>query len=181
MTSGAADSSQLLLLEYETLKTEQIARIGMRDGLIYASIASAATAIGFSLGNDDIPVSVVLAVPVAAFALGWTYLANDRKITEIGRYLREVAALEFGPGSLGWEIRHVQGKDRKRLKGIQLLVDVLVFPGSGASALIAFFAVEDDFGIWTLAAVLGGVVLLLILACEMVRFAVGALGIDIDL
>src|SRR2546422_11681197 len=82
----ATDLLALVTLEYERLKEEQLKRIGTRDGLIYATLASIAAVLGtgVKLGSPQL----LLILPPAVLLLGWTYLANDRKVTEIGAYIR---------------------------------------------------------------------------------------------
>lgn len=69
----------LVLAEYQTLKAEQLARIGTRDNLLYATYAAI---VGVALAGAG-QARVLLALPAAGVVLGWTYLANDKKITQI--------------------------------------------------------------------------------------------------
>jgi hypothetical protein len=115
------------LAEYQALKAEQVARIGIRDNLIYAVLAAAgaiAAAVA-TAGN----VRLLLALPPAALVLGWTYLQNDRKISAIGAYLRD------GELPLRWETAHRATADRRRTKHWQLAIDLTAFCGPGAAAL----------------------------------------------
>ncbi len=158
---------QLLAIEYEKLKEEQIARIGTRDNLIYAAVASVGAAVGFGAANEDARL-VLLFLPVVTFALGWTYLSNDLKITTIGRYLGHIAEQQLGSAGFGWESHHVQLAGRTRRKRYQLLVDVSIFPGSGIIS-VAYAWSLGDLGATKVALMVAGLALSLLLAYEMVR------------
>lgn len=82
--------SQLLdvhLREFDKLKSEQIARLGFRDNLIYVTIVAVSGILSFALTNLA-NYDALLLVPWATLILGWTYLVNDEKISAIGRYIR---------------------------------------------------------------------------------------------
>lgn len=74
--------SQLLdihLREFDKLKSEQIARIGFRDNLIYVTIVAVGGILSFAL-TSLANYNALLLVPWATLILGWTYLVNDEKI-----------------------------------------------------------------------------------------------------
>ena len=77
----------LVLAEYQQIKTEQVARIGFRDNLMYVTLVAIAGTLTITHSADSR--GYLLLVPAVAFALGWTYLANDNMISAIGRYVRE--------------------------------------------------------------------------------------------
>lgn len=136
----AATAVTVLLEEYKALKAEQVSRIGIRDNLIYAMIlAVAAVAGGTPLAGHAVP----LLLPPVGIVLGWTYLANDRMITAIGRYLRHELGARLATHAaepvFGWE--HEAGGDirRRQRKLIQLGVDAGVFALPGLAALVAFW------------------------------------------
>ena len=126
--------SEITLAEYKQIKTEQSARIGTRDNLIYAMIL--ATAGTLTISHSAHSAAYLLLVPAVGFVLGWTYVANDQMITAIGRYFRNHPAL---PG-LGWETdcRHSVVRRNQR-KAIQLAVDLTTFCAPGLVALVAFW------------------------------------------
>jgi hypothetical protein len=131
---------KVLLEEYKALKTEQVSRIGIRDNLIYAMIlAVAAVAGGTPLAGHAVP----LLLPPVGIVLGWTYLANDRMITAIGRYLRDELgarlAAHTGEPVFGWEHEAAGDTRRRQRKLIQLGIDVGVFALPGLAALVAFW------------------------------------------
>lgn len=141
---------QVLLQEYTSLKSEQGARIGFRDNLLYTTIgavgAIAAVALGgFSSGSGPIRHAFLL-VPWVTAILGWTYLVNDEKITAIRRYIDTSLAprLEKFVGdshknyAFSWEHFHRSDVVRKNRKGVQLAIDLWTFVISGIGAVMAF-------------------------------------------
>lgn len=129
----APEPGECALAEYRQLKTEQTARIGFRDNLIYFTIiavAGALAAVRSAHGHG-----FLLLVPVVTFCLGWTYLRNDHMITAIGRYVAEHPLL---PG-MNWETEHPADQRRATRKIIQLAADLIMFCGSAFAALIAFW------------------------------------------
>ena len=122
------------LQEYDKLKSEQLARIGFRDNLIYVTIVviSGILTVAF---RDPPNYTVLLVLPWAMLILGWTYLINDEKISAIGKYIRLTLAEKIQAllgdvqleALLGWEIAHRSDKRRGRRKLEQLLIDEITF------------------------------------------------------
>ena len=141
---STADLLALVTLEYEQLKDEQLKRIGTRDGLIYATLASVAAIM--AAGIKTASPLLLLALPPTVLLLGWTYLANDRKVTEIGAYIRTDLATRArvllpGADPFGWETHHrihCAGTGRRSHKVGQLLVDLTAFclPAIAAPAVL---------------------------------------------
>lgn len=135
----------ILLSEYEKLKQEQIARIGFRDNLIYATLI-ALTAVVSIVADDTTRIPVLLVLPLVCITLGWTYLVNDEKISAIGRYIRiafsdkirELIKSE-NPMLFGWEIAHRSDARRGSRKVIQFIVDEFVFVLPGLIAILIFW------------------------------------------
>ena len=162
----AAD--EMVLAEYEQLKTEQIARIGFRDNLIYVTlvaIAGTLTVAHASRGHG-----YLLLVPAVTFILGWTYLANDHMISAIGRYVRDCPALP-----MSWEQAHISDGRRRSRKAIQLAVDLTVFCGSGAAALAAFWAAPHPSLILAIASAAEAVTTV-VLAWQFTAYSRGTAG-----
>jgi hypothetical protein len=131
--------------EFEKLKDEQIARIGFRDNLIYATLGVFGAVVSFAL-TDESRYPALLVLPLVSLVLGWTYLVNDEKVSAIGRYIRRDLSdrLRILTGAndaeplFGWEIAHRDDKDRSARKHRQFVVDELTFVGSGAVGLCAY-------------------------------------------
>jgi len=139
----------VLLDEYRVLKSEQVSRIGFRDNLLYVAVGAlggvASVALG-GIGSGNGPMyEVFLLGPWVTTILGWTYLNNDRKITDIRRYIdgpwrREMEkTLPPGRAPMQWEIDHRRGAGHDTRKSFQLMIDLVTFVFSGAVALVAYF------------------------------------------
>jgi hypothetical protein len=87
---GMEDSQllEILLAEYNVLKTEQGQRIGFRDNIIYVTLGSFGAILSFAIA-DKVNYHALLLIPWVCVILGWTYLVNDDKISAIGRYIRD--------------------------------------------------------------------------------------------
>ncbi|MFF5495563.1 hypothetical protein [Streptomyces aquilus] len=144
---------QLLLVEYQTIKDEQKARIGFRDNLLYVTLAVVAAVIAAAAQAKQ--ASMLLALPPVCVVLGWTYLVNDDKISAIGAYVRadlgpRLAALaEPGGGfqAFGWETGHSGDPRRKSRKAIQLVIDLTAFCAVPIAALVVFWVGGEGGGL----------------------------------
>ncbi len=136
---------EVLLAEYNCLKTEQAQRIGFRDNLLYVTLGVFGAVVSFAV-SDPSHYFALLVIPWVCLILGWTYVVNDEKISSLGRYIRytltdkvkELTNLE--PQILfGWETAHRSDKHRKRRKIQQLVIDEITFVLSGIAALMVFW------------------------------------------
>lgn len=143
------------LAEYDQLKKEQQARIVHRDSLIYATLAVIAAVVAAAF-KASTPYAL-LALPPATFVLGWTYLANDRKVSAIGYYVRTSLAVDAAAAAsptlaaFGWETHHVDDRRRTATKVTWMMVDLLVFYVPALAAVIFVFSASADPW-WALAA-----------------------------
>lgn len=134
---------KIYLTEYEKLKDEQSTRIGFRDNLIYATLVAIGGVLSFTLANTN-SILALLVLPLATVVLGRVYVANDEKISSIGRYIREDLAARIG-AILGapreqifaWERDHRARTHPARNKTFQLVVELALFVGTGIVALVA--------------------------------------------
>ncbi|MEV6976620.1 hypothetical protein [Kitasatospora sp. NPDC093806] len=147
--SDAEDVStgRLLTLEYERIKDEQRARIGFRDNLLYATLASMAGVIAVAVQAGP---GLLLLLPPTSLLLGWTYLVNDEKISAIGRYVRGELAPALGvlvgageTAVFGWETAHRSDPHRVSRKWLQLGVDLLTFCGAPLAAVVVYWSVAE--------------------------------------
>jgi len=127
----------VLMAEYRALKAEQPSRVGTRDNLLYATLASVGGVLAAALTARQ--AACLLMVPPACTVLGWTYLANDSKISLIREYVPSVlaprlAALDAGP-AFGWESVHLADPLYAARREIHLGVDLLAFAVTPAAAL----------------------------------------------
>ncbi|GAA1629737.1 hypothetical protein [Actinoplanes couchii] len=163
-----------LIAEYERLKEEQTQRIGTRDNLIYATLASIAAICAGALqtGIDDL----LLTIAPCCVVLGWTYLVNDEKISSIGRYIRtdlspRLSAVTHSDHQLfGWDSCHRDDRRRHTRKVIQLGVDLLVFCIPAFTG-IALRILRDDVSLWAAGVLTTEITLVLILAFQIVTTA----------
>jgi hypothetical protein len=137
-TSSRFIESDLLVLEYEQLKEEQRQRIAGRDNLIYATLV----AVG-AVGAAAIQTNVVmlLLLPPVCLILGWTYASNDRKVWQIGRYIRRTLATHLADRApqaepFGWEAEHRHVLGYRRHRTIQAGVTMVTFCGPGLGAFV---------------------------------------------
>jgi hypothetical protein len=137
---------EILLAEYDKLKSEQAQRIGFRDNLLYATLGLFGAILSFAVSNVA-NYYALLVVPWVCLILGWAYLINDEKISAIGEYIRynlverlkEQTGHSNSEALLGWEVKHRLDRHRKRRKFQQLLIDEITFVASGAIAIISFW------------------------------------------
>ncbi|QDY09390.1 MULTISPECIES: hypothetical protein [unclassified Micromonospora] len=135
---------ELLLAEYGQLKEEQRARIGLRDNLIYVTLAAyAAIVVGVTtLGGQG---ALLLILSGAATVLGWTHLANDEKISAIGRYVRTALAPrveDLHPRAapvFDWEGTHRRDQRRRLRKILQASTDLLTFNIPALGGLVYYW------------------------------------------
>ncbi|WP_328544406.1 hypothetical protein [Streptomyces europaeiscabiei] len=166
---------EILKVEYERLKEEQVRRIGFRDNLIYVALVTAGAIFAFYFGGTERAYALLIP-PFAISVLGWTYLVNDEKISSIGRYIRSVLLPELrrhgftSEVTLGWENYHRSDVDRVWRKKVQAGVDITAFCVPSAVALAIFFS-KKSLGIseWILGSLEGLVVAMLVGA--FIRFA----------
>jgi hypothetical protein len=117
------------LAEYEKLKEEQGRRIHFRDNMRYVMLVAA----GFVFAKaSDMPFAL-LAIPWICSVLGWTYVANSRRVSDIRGYLKWTLAAKMGPEYFHWEKKPSQN-DRCR----RIVIDEITFVGPGLVALVAF-------------------------------------------
>nr|WP_066945237.1 hypothetical protein [Streptomyces lushanensis] len=168
---------KLLMAEYDRVKEEQKTRIGFRDNLLYVTLAAMVTVLfGAAQAHHT---ELLLALPVATCVLGWTYLANDQKISAIGRYVRTDLGPRLGdlagePGSpFGWEAAHRSDSRRKQRKIIQCVVDLIPFGAVPLAALVAFWLYGAG-GFWPVTVSLVELAAVAALAAQIVVYAESA-------
>lgn len=155
----------MAILEYKYLKQEQLARIGTRDNLIYVTLASLAAVAAATLQVDK--PSLLLLLPPACLVLGWTYLANDQKVSAIGQHIREEliprirAELGTEVALFTWEFRHRSDARRRVRKRTQLAIDLMTFCLPTFVSVIVFLMTAPPPWLVVLAVVeiVGGVLL----------------------
>ena len=173
------DSSlEVLLAEYNCLKSEQAQRIGFRDNLLYVTLGVFGAVVSFAV-SDPAHYHALLVIPWVCLILGWTYVVNDEKISSIGRHIRytlvDKVKKHTGHEDLdalfGWEIAHRNDKHRKRRKVQQLIVDEITFVASGLIALAAFWYLVNNPPIGVTILSWAELILLIVLGVEIFIYA----------
>lgn len=164
----------VLLTEYDKLKSEQLARVGTRDNLLYAQLASTAAVIA-AVASARIP-ALLLLLPVASTVLGWTYITNDYKVSAIGAYIRQnldprLGALMGQQGPLfGWEQANRADRRRVSRKWVHLLVDLVAFTAPALTALAVVVAAGPRTALLITASV-AELAMVALLAAQIVIYA----------
>jgi hypothetical protein len=137
---SASRGMDVLLAEYAALKAEQLARIGTRDNLLYATMAAIAGVLAAALTARQ--AACLLLVPPSCIILGWTYLVNDEKISAIREYIRTGLAplLTSGTPAFGWESAHLADPLYAARRSGHLAVDLLAFAAPSAGAITVCLA-----------------------------------------
>jgi hypothetical protein len=123
--------SKILLTEYDHLKEEQKTRIGFRDNLLYFTLAAATAVVAVTVQSGQS--RLLLSVPTVCLVLGWTYLVNDEKISEIGCYVRDHLGPRLGElvsahsTVFDWEVYHRNVAGRTMRKRLQTAVDLFAY------------------------------------------------------
>ncbi len=165
----------VLVAEYKELKAEQRDRMGLRDGLVYAALGSQAAVVATILAGKA-GSELLLALPAVAFVLGMVRLAAADKTAEIRRYIRgpvrqNVVALlgdvPFTP--FGWESHPSPRRAARRLG--QLVSDLVVFVAVPAGGLTHLIALPAPMAGLAVAAAVGDLILLVLLAVEILQRA----------
>lgn len=135
-------------MEYEALKAEQKSRIALRDRLMYVALAALTATLTLAVQPAG-GLHLLLLLPLVCVVLGWTYLANDQKISAIGGYLRRylTPALAATGGRAGevlaWESVHRRDPLRRLDKFMQLIVDLLIFVVPSLLSTVLYWAAAD--------------------------------------
>ena len=135
------------LKEYEKLKDEQHKRIEFRDQMIYLTLAAVGAVFSFSLEKPTLNIAL-LVLPFVCVIMGWTYLTNDEKISDIGNYIRRIWVpclneMHETAINMHWEEHVRKDNTRKFRKRIQLMVDLSIFAIPGLVAIGCFFILHQ--------------------------------------
>jgi amino acid transporter len=163
--------------EYDKLKSEQTHRIGFRDNMVYVHLVVVGGVASFAISESS-HVYALLIIPWICFVLGWTYVNNDAKISEIAAYFtkelteRICKELDLDKQVLfEWEVGYVQKQRRRQRRRLQFIVDEITFCASGACAILAYWliATSRPWGLIILSAI--EVLLLGIIGYEIYVYA----------
>jgi hypothetical protein len=103
------------LAEYATLRAEILKRFEVHFQVVSLTIIAAGTLLFAALQSPDRRVGAVLVLsyPFLAFLLGSAWGHSDRRIAQLGAYIRERIEPEFGKDAhgqprMGWESHHAR-------------------------------------------------------------------------
>lgn len=141
-----------LVKEYEKLKDEQHKRIEFRDQMIFITLGAIGGVFSFVVDQPDY-VTALLVLPFVCVVLGWTYLTNDERISEIGDYCQKNIIPKIESTDLeskiklipSWEEFHRKAPGRKQRKITQVIIDLSIFCLSALFSIAAFFYLNRDF------------------------------------
>ncbi len=112
---------QVYLNEYRKLKDEQIARIIMREHLVYVTLGVFGGVSSYALHEDQH--YAFLVIPWVCLILGWLHSITNEKVSFLGKYIRlelseklEKLTSAGTPSLLGWEVAHRSDKHRMMRK-----------------------------------------------------------------
>ncbi len=147
----------ILLSEYNVLKSEQLERIKIRDTLIYISLGIFGAVFSFAmLESTGLRVEdkrvVLLLLPTISFILSWLYIDNDAKISHIGEYIKEeiipkidskipseIGVAEDTTVIFGWETYHSKDDKKNARKFLQWMTDILTFTIPAVVSIYLYF------------------------------------------
>lgn len=169
------NENDFLLAEYDKLKDEQHKRIAFRDQMIYISLGAIGSVFSFAVENPKYYIALLI-LPFIILILGWTYLANDEKISAIGAYIKIklIPKIYSSKNHLeieSWETHLKLDTKRKQRKIIQLFVDLLIFCFSSIASLVAFFFLENDFSTVYLICSFFVIAAILFLAFQFIKYS----------
>lgn len=137
------------LLEFDKLKDEQIGRLAYRDNLFYLSmgIIGAIVATYFAYAGARM---VLLWLPWAMFIVGVAHLTCERRIQDIGLYIRKHLAPNLAAQTgrkaddfFAWETFFRKSRWHPWRKRLHLFSSVLLYVFSGVAA-VTFYVLSHD-------------------------------------
>jgi hypothetical protein len=100
-TQNEEKNYELLIAEFEALRTEILQRQNMQWSIFALQLTAGAVVFSFSLSNSS-HIDFLLILPLLTWALSGRYVSQHIAIQRLGRYIREVLEPKTG-GRLAWE------------------------------------------------------------------------------
>lgn len=134
------------LLEFEKLKDEQIGRLTYRDTLFYFTMTIIGGALAIACSERDKQAAeILLIVPYTVFIAGVAHITCDRRIEDIGIYIRdELAAVvarksNADPSTIfAWEQFFRRAQFHTWRKFLQFIANEMLYAVSGGAALFFY-------------------------------------------
>ena len=142
---------EFYLTEYSKLKEEQLKRINFRDNLIYLTLAAIGAIFSFSVQQPSFTIAYLI-LPFLCIVLGWTYLRNDKKISQISVYinthlinsLNDLIPQNEPKIENTWDQFRTKYNNRNKSQKFQMLIDLSMFSFSGCISIIAFLVISPS-------------------------------------
>jgi len=140
------------LIEFEKLKDEQTSRIKFRDGLFYFTMLIVGGALTLACNRQLVQTEdVLLAVPFAVFVAGVAQITCDRRVDDIGIYIRDVLAVSIAKEQqltvedvFQWE-QFLRVAPLRRVRGIfRSVASLMLYVGSGCITLLFYSLWKSD-------------------------------------
>jgi len=169
---------QFLLSEYTKLREEQNKRIEFRDHMIYLTLGAIGAIFSFGLEKPQFN-SAFLILPFICIVLGWTYLANDEKISSIGKYFENylIPKIDTLPPdhklslSDNWDSIIRKDKKRKGRKIFQLFIDLSIYCFSASLSIVAFLVLNKNIPFYLHFIIVIEVLLIIFLSVQFFRYS----------
>lgn len=130
--SDKSTDNEILLAEFETLRTEILQRSNTQWNIFALQLTAAAVVFSFAL-SSSLHTGFLLVLPVVTYALSARYASHSLGIHKMGQYIRDVLEPRSG-GQLQWETWTKQQPMRSRtLNWLNPLY--LTFPGVATVSL----------------------------------------------
>ena len=134
------------LLEFEKLKDEQIGRLTYRDTLFYFTMTIIGGALAIACSDKDKQAAeILLVLPFAVFIAGVAHITCDRRIEDIGIYIRDELAFSVARKSncdpttvFAWEQFFRRARFHHSRKWLQFVANEMLYAISGVAALFYF-------------------------------------------
>jgi len=132
------------LLEFEKLKDEQIGRLTYRDTLFYFTLVIIGGGLATVYSKAEAAV-ILLALPFAIFIAGVSHITCDRRIEDIGIYIRDYLTKTVAEKSgtppekvFAWEYYFPSTSWHSVRKLLQFVANFLLYAGAGIVSLLLF-------------------------------------------
>lgn len=137
------------LLEFDKLKDEQIGRLAYRDNLFYLTMLIIG-GIGATYFAHKDAGFVLLALPWAMWIIGVAHLVCERRIQDIGMYIRERIAPNLAEQTgrpveriFAWEAYYRDTHWHPVRKWLQRLTTLFLYVGTGVAAVLYYWSLKN--------------------------------------
>lgn len=133
------------LLEFEKLKDEQIGRLTYRDTLFYFTIVIIGGGLATAYSANKEAAVILLVLPWAIFIAGVAHITCDRRIEDIGDYIRDRLAPVIADRTktprgevFAWEDYFRNSRWHWARKLLQFATNLMLYSGAGIASMWLF-------------------------------------------